>query len=72
MRDYSDMPHLYDELLKDYHYRFPKFNPIPYPTLKEQHNAKSESRPSTLPERVRRSYEETNSRTDRRSEDSGC
>ncbi len=59
MRDYSDMPDLYRELLKDYHYRFPKFNPIPYPTFKEQRNAKSEPRPSTLPERVRRSYEQT-------------
>ena len=59
MNDYSHIPNLYNEILKDYHYRFPKFNPIPYPTLKEQQNAKREPRPSTLPERVRRSYEET-------------
>ena len=25
-------PNLYEEILKDYHYRFPKFHPIPYPT----------------------------------------
>ena len=24
-------PNLYEEILKDYNYRFPKFNPIPYP-----------------------------------------
>ena len=27
----SEYPNLYQEILKDYHYRFPKFNPIPYP-----------------------------------------
>ena len=25
---------LYNEVLKDYNYRFPKFSPIPYPTTK--------------------------------------
>ena len=24
-------PNLYEEILKDYQFRFPKFNPIPYP-----------------------------------------
>ena len=26
-------PELYKEILLDYHYRFPKFNPNPYPKL---------------------------------------
>ena len=32
MQDYSDPKYkgLYEEILKDYHYRFPKFHPIPY------------------------------------------
>ncbi len=29
----SEYPNLYQEILKDYHYRFPKFHPIPYPFL---------------------------------------
>ncbi len=28
-------PNLYEEILKDYHYRFPKFSPIPYPGYAE-------------------------------------
>jgi len=31
MREYP--PELYKEILLDYHYRFPKFNPNPYPRL---------------------------------------
>ena len=30
----KDYPNLYNEILKDYHYRFPKFSPIPYPNVK--------------------------------------
>ncbi len=26
----SEYPNLYQEILLDYHYRFPKFHPIPY------------------------------------------
>ena len=26
-------PELYNEVLKDYHYRFPKFHSIPYPKV---------------------------------------
>jgi hypothetical protein len=26
-------PNLYEEILKDYHYRFPKYNPIDYPNI---------------------------------------
>ena len=32
MTEYSDS--LYNEVLKDFHYRFPKFDPIPYPRVK--------------------------------------
>ena len=31
MREYP--PEMYNEILLDYHYRFPKFNPNPYPKL---------------------------------------
>jgi hypothetical protein len=33
MMDYSGPEYkgLYEEILLDYHYRFPKFHPIPYP-----------------------------------------
>jgi hypothetical protein len=33
MKDYSgpEYKNLYEEILLDYHYRFPKFHPIPYP-----------------------------------------
>ena len=35
MTDYSDPKYkdLYEEILKDYHYRWGKFAPIPYPNL---------------------------------------
>ena len=35
MQDYSGPEYkgLYEEILLDYHYRFPKFHPIPYPNL---------------------------------------
>ena len=33
MNDYTkpEYKNLYEEILLDYHYRFPKFHPIPYP-----------------------------------------
>jgi len=33
MKDYSgpEYKNLYEEILLDYHFRFPKFHPIPYP-----------------------------------------
>ena len=39
MQDYSDPKYkgLYEEILKDYHYRFPKFHPIPYPLTSKVH-----------------------------------
>ena len=27
----KDYPNLYNEILKDYHFRYGKFSPIPYP-----------------------------------------
>ena len=37
MKDYSDPKYkdLYQEILLDYHYRFPKYQPIPYPLLRK-------------------------------------
>ena len=37
MNDNSDPKYkgLYEEILLDYHYRFPKFHPIPYPLLRK-------------------------------------
>jgi len=33
-----DFPNLYKEILKDYHYRFPKFYNNPYPNLSSKSN----------------------------------
>ena len=40
MQDYSGPEYkgLYEEILLDYHYRFPKFHHIPYPTRHEKIN----------------------------------
>ena len=40
MNDYSDPQYkgLYEEILKDYHYRWGKFSPIPYPNLPNSHH----------------------------------
>ena len=45
MQDYSDPKYdnLYEEILLDYHYRFPKFHPIPYPFLRNSHYEKINS-----------------------------
>ena len=42
MNDYSDPKYknLYQEILLDYHYRFPKFHPIPYPNLPKSYHEK--------------------------------
>ena len=36
MQDYSgpEYKNLYEEILLDYHYRFPKYSPNPYPLLR--------------------------------------
>ena len=40
MNDYTDPKYknLYEEILKDYHYRWCKFSPIPYPNLPNSHH----------------------------------
>ena len=42
MQDYSDPKYdnLYEEILLDYHYRFPKYHPIPYPLPRNVTNEK--------------------------------
>ena len=55
----SEYPNLYEEILKDYNFRYGKFNPIPYPTLtnlhhhEQQRNAKT-SRTKYQPARISR------------------
>jgi len=40
MTDYTrpEYNNLYEEILIDYHYRFPKFHPIPYPLEMKLHS----------------------------------
>ena len=42
MNTYSEAeyPNLYNEILKDYNFRYGKFNPIPYPNMKEMEQIK--------------------------------
>mgnify|MGYP001174902358 FL=1 len=42
----KDFPNLYNEILKDYHYRFPKFYDNPYPIINNE-KLKSETNQST-------------------------
>ena len=44
MREYP--PEMYNEILKDYHYRFPKFYDNPYPIINNE-KLKSETNQST-------------------------
>ena len=61
MNDYTkpEYNNLYEEILKDYNFRYGKFNPIPYPTLtnlhhvQQQRNAKT-SRTKYQPARISR------------------
>ena len=61
MNDYSHPRYnnLYEEILKDYNFRYGKFSPIPYPTLtnlhyaQQQRNAKT-SRTKYQPARISR------------------
>ena len=45
MNDYTkpEYNNLYEEILKDYNFRYGKFNPIPYPTLTNLHHAQQQS-----------------------------
>ena len=50
MQDYSgpEYKDLYEEILLDYHYRFPKYHPIPYPINRNPSNeTNNESRTIT-------------------------
>ena len=38
-------PEMYEEILKDYNYRWGKFSPIPYPTVTNKDTKKSELLP---------------------------
>ena len=46
MQDYSGPEYkgLYEEILLDYHYRFPKFHPIPYSFPRNVTNEKKNNR----------------------------
>jgi hypothetical protein len=46
MQHYTD-PQLYDEIVKEWEYRFPKFNPLNYPTTPK---ATLEPRPKYPPD----------------------
>ena len=45
MNDYSHPKYkgLYEEILKDYQFRYGKFNPIPYPFYNQLHYGKQQS-----------------------------
>ena len=45
MNDYTkpEYNNLYEEILKDYNFRYGKFSPIPYPTLTNLHHAQQQS-----------------------------
>ena len=49
MNDYSQPKYkgLYEEILKDYQFRYGKFNPIPYPFYKNLHHGKSQQSEQT-------------------------
>ena len=38
----SEYPNLYQEILKDYNFRYGKFSSIPYPTLTNLHHAQQQ------------------------------
>ena len=44
MNDYSHPKYkgLYEEILKDYNFRYGKFNPIPYPFYSKLHHGKQQ------------------------------
>ena len=43
-------PEMYDEILKDYHHRWGKFSPIPYPNV----TTKSDNPTPLLPKPIRK------------------
>ena len=61
MKDYSgpEYKNLYKEILLDYHYRFPKFHPIPYPLLPNSSPLTNNERTPILRKRNRNSEQKT-------------
>ena len=61
MKDYSgpEYKNLYEEILLDYHYRFPKFHPIPYPNSPNSSPLINNERTSILRQRNRNSEQKT-------------
>ena len=61
MKDYSgpEYKNLYKEILLDYHYRFPKFHPIPYPLLPNSSPLINNERTPILRKRNRNSEQKT-------------
>tara|TARA_R100000781_G_scaffold112209_1_gene79259 strand:+ start:639 stop:794 length:156 start_codon:yes stop_codon:yes gene_type:complete len=41
-------PEMYEEILKDWNFRYGKFNPIPYPTVTNKDTKKSELLPKPI------------------------
>ena len=61
MKDYSgpEYKNLYKEILLDYHYRFPKIHPIPYPLLPNSSPLINNERTPILRKRNRNSEQKT-------------
>ena len=49
MNDYTkpEYNNLYEEILKDYNFRYGKFSPIPYPTLTNLHHVQQQRNAKT-------------------------
>ena len=47
----SEYPNLYEEILKDYNFRYGKFQTIPYPTLSNYHHAQQQRNPKITTKR---------------------
>ena len=50
MNDYTkpEYKNLYEEILLDYHYRFPKYHPIPYPLFRKDMEQTNKNRRQSL------------------------
>ena len=44
----NEYPNLYNEIVKDWNYRWGKFNPIPYPTVTNSDDNKSKLLPKPI------------------------
>ena len=61
MTDYTgpEYKNLYEEILLDYHYRFPKFHPIPYPFQRNYSSLINNDRTQSVHKRDRNSKQKT-------------